>query len=156
MFKKISTVILCSIILLSLVACNLSNIEDKNKEETDMNIQEQKLNKMWELWTEDKAASPYAELMTYQSEINNGGHDQYFFNVENTGDLKKEMSALEQILPEVHKENLKKAYKAYLALEENEDDAEAMDVLEQCDNMFYENEGDINCILAEYASKIEL
>jgi hypothetical protein len=43
-----------------------------------------------------------------------------------------------------------------LALEENEDDAEAMDVLDQCDDMFYENEEDINCILAEYAARIEL
>ena len=156
MFKKFSTMILCSIILLSLVACNLSNIEYKKMEETDINIQEQKLNKMWDLWTENKAESPYSELMTYQSEVNNGGHDQYFFNVENTGNLEMEMSALEQILPEVHKENLKKAYKAYLALEENEDDAEAIDVLDQCDDMFYKNEEDINCILAEYAAKIEL
>ena len=40
-----------------------------------------KWNKMWELWAEGKAGSPYAELMTYQSEVNNGGHSQYFSNV---------------------------------------------------------------------------
>lgn len=61
--------------------------------------------------------SPYAELMTYQSEINNGGHDQYFTNVENTSDLNKEISALEQILSAELKNNLNKAYKAYLILE---------------------------------------
>lgn len=48
---------------------------------------QQKWNKMWELWSEGKIASPYAELMTYQSEVNNGGHNQYFTNVENTSDL---------------------------------------------------------------------
>ena len=30
---------------------------------------------------EGKAESPYAELMTYQGDINNGGHSQYFSNV---------------------------------------------------------------------------
>jgi hypothetical protein len=89
--------------------------------------------------------------MTYQSEINNGGHDQYFTNVENTGDLIKEMSALEQILSAKLKGNLNKAYKAYLASEEKSEE-----ILAQCDNVFYENEEEINGVLEEYASKIEL
>ena len=37
-----------------------------------------KWNKIWDLWAEGEAESPYAELITYQSEINNGGHGQYF------------------------------------------------------------------------------
>jgi hypothetical protein len=110
-----------------------------------------KWNKMWELWAEAKADSPFAELMTYQSEINNGGHDQYFTNVENTGDLIKEMSALEEILSAKLKGNLNKAYKAYLASEEKSEE-----ILAQCDNVFYENEEEINGVLEEYASKIEL
>ncbi len=57
------------------------------KKKVELTEEQLKWNKMWELWTEEKVASPYAELMTYQSEINNGGHDQYFSNVENTGDL---------------------------------------------------------------------
>ena len=115
-----------------------------------------KWNKMWELWTEEKADSPFAELMTYQSEINNGGHDQYFTNVENVGDLQKEMSALEKILSAKLKNNLNKAYKAYLILEEKEDDEKAEEILEKCDDVFYENEQEINHSLEEYASKIEL
>ncbi len=118
--------------------------------------EELKWNKMWELWTEEKAESPYAELMTYQSEINNGGHDQYFTNVENTGDLQKEMSALEQVLSAKLKDNLNKAYKAYLVLEEKEADEKAEEILDQCDDMFYENEKEINGILDEYALKIEV
>ena len=74
-------------------------------------LTEEKWNKMWELWVEGQAESPYAELMTYQSEIKNGGHDQYFTNVENTGDLQKEMMALETVLSLRLKENLKKHMK---------------------------------------------
>ena len=126
------------------------------KDKVQVNETEKKWNKLWELWMEGEAESPFAELMTYQSEINNGGHDQYFANVENSGDLQKEMSALETILSATLKANLKEAYQAYLILEENEDDEEAEEVLEQCDDVFYENEEEINRALEEYASKLEL
>lgn len=126
------------------------------KKKPELTQEEQKWNKMWELWAEEKALSPYAELMTYQSEINNGGHDQYFTNVENTGDLGKEMSALDQVLSGKLKANLKKAYQAHLTLEANEDDEKAEETLEHCDDVFYDNEAQINRTLGEYASKIEL
>ena len=126
------------------------------KKKVELTEEQLKWNKMWELWTEEKVDSPYAELMTYQSEINNGGHDQYFTNVENTSDLNKEISALEQILSAELKNNLNKAYKAYLILEKIEEDEEAEETLEQCDDVFYENEEEINRLLEEYACKIEL
>ncbi len=126
------------------------------KKKVELTEEQLKWNKMWELWTEEKAESPYAELMTYQSEINNGGHNQYFANIENTGDLQKELTALEQILSEKLGANLKKAYKAYLVLKEQEEDVKAEETLEQCDDVFYENEEQINCALEGYASKIEL
>ena len=126
------------------------------KKEVQLTDEQKKWNKMWELWTEGEVDSPYAELMTYQSEINNGGHDQYFLNVENTGDLKKEMSALETVLSAKLKNNLQKAYKAYLVLEEKEDDEKAEEIMEQCDDMFYENEEEINHMLEQYSAKIEL
>ena len=126
------------------------------KKKHELTEEQLKWNKMWELWTEEKVDSPYAELMTYQSEINNGGHDQYFTNVENTSDLNKEISALEQILSAELKNNLNKAYKAYLILEKKEEDEEAEETLEQCDDVFYENEEEINRLLEEYACKIEL
>ena len=122
----------------------------------ELTNEQQKWNKMWDLWVEGEAISPYAELMTYQSEINNGGHDQYFTNVENTGDLQKEMSALENILSQKLICNLQKAYEAYLVLEEKEDDEQAEEILEQCDDVFYENEEEINYLLKEYAEKMEL
>lgn len=126
----------------------------KNKK-TELTEEQLKWNKMWEMWANEQVDSPYAELMTYQSEIYNGGHSQYFTNVSNTNDLKKEMLSLEIILPSQLRETLKIAYEAYLVLEEN-DDEKAEQIIEQCDDRFYENEEEINRILKEYAAKIEL
>ena len=125
------------------------------KKKVELTEAQLKWNKMWELWTEEKTKSPYNELMTYQSEINNGGHSQYFCNVDNVSDLKKEMSALEEILTPLLRENLQKAYKADLILEEKEDE-EAEEILEQCDDVFYENEEQIYHILQEYANTLEI
>ena len=125
------------------------------KKKVELTEEQLKWNKMWELWTEEKTKSPYTELLTYQSEINNGGHSQYFCNVDNVSDLKKEMSALEEILTPLLRENLQKAYKADLILEEKEDE-EAEEILDQCDDVFYENEEQINRILQEYANTLEI
>lgn len=126
------------------------------KKKVELTEEQLKQNKMWELWTEEKTKSPYTELMTYQSEINNGGHSQYFCNVDNVSDLKKEMSELQIILTPILSENLKKAYKAYLILEENEEDEKAEEILEQCDDIFYENEEQINHLLEQYANELEI
>ena len=117
------------------------------KKKVELTEEQLKWNKMWELWTEEKTK--------YQSEINNGGHSQYFCNVDNVSDLKKEMSALEEILTPLLRENLQKAYKADLILEEKEDE-EAEEILDQCDDVFYENEEQINRILQEYANTLEI
>ena len=126
------------------------------KKKVELTEEQLKWNKMWELWTEERVKSPYAELMTYQSEINNGGHSQYFCNVENVSDLQKEMSELQIILTPILSKNLKKAYKAYLILEENEEDEKAEEILEQCDDIFYENEEQINHLLEQYANELEI
>ena len=99
------------------------------KGKAELSDEQKKWNKMWDLWTEGRADSPYKELMSYQSEVNNGGHDQYFFNTENTDDLQKELSVLEAVLPKK---------------------------LEQCDDTFYKNEEEINRMLQEYAAEMKL
>ena len=126
----------------------------KNKAESS--DEQKKWNKMWDLWAEGRADSPYAELMTYQSEINNGGHDQYFFNIENSGNLQKEMAVLKTVLPAKLRDNLQNAYDAYLKLTNEESDEQAGTILSQYDDEFYKVEEDINRILREYASQIEL
>lgn len=126
------------------------------RKKVELSEEQKKWNKMWENWIEGQVDSPYSELMTYQSEVNNGGHDQFFTNVANTDNLEKTLYALENILSSKLKCNLQKAYKAYLALEENEDIEEAEKTMQQCDDAFYENEDEINFVLKEYASKIEI
>ena len=115
------------------------------KSKTELSDEQKKWNKMWDLWEENRTDTPYAELMTYQSEINNGGHDQYFLNVENTGDLQKEMAALETVLSEKLQKNLRDAYRAYQQLTDSESDEDTEAILEQCDDIFYQNEAEINC-----------
>ena len=111
---------------------------------------------MWDLWAEHRADTPYAEVMTYQSEVNNGGHDQYFFNVEPTGNLQAEISILENVLSEELRSNLLTAYDAYQMLADKESDEEWEAILERCDDVFFKNEEEINRILKAYAAKIEL
>ncbi len=126
------------------------------KKKVELTEEQLKWNKMWELWTQEEADSPYSELMTYQSEINNGGHGQYFCNIENSGNLQKEMSMLSSALSDMLVDNLNKAYKAHLLLEENADDEKAESIIKQCDALFFENEDEINCKLEAYADTIQL
>ena len=126
------------------------------KSKVKLTDEQKKWNKMWDLWVEDRTDSPYSELMTYQSEINNGGHDQYFFNIENSGNLQKEMAVLKTVLPAKLRDNLQNAYDAYLKLTNEESDEQAGTILSQYDDEFYKDEEDINRILREYASQIEL
>ena len=121
------------------------------KKKAELSEKQIKWNRMWELWTNGQTESPYTELMNYQGEINNGGHCQYFTNVENTGDLQKEMSALEGVLSAELKNNLQKAYNAYLILEEKDGDEVSEEILKECDGKFFENEEEINRILEKYA-----
>jgi len=151
-----SVEIVLTIVIMNLRGDFMGLFDIFKKKKVELTEEQLRWNKMWDLWVEGKVDSPFSELMEYQSQVNNGGHDQYFTNVENTGDLQKEMSALEQILSEKLNSNLKRAYKAYLVLEEKEGDEKAEETLEQCDDVFYENEEEINQALKEYASNLEL
>lgn len=116
---------------------------------------QKKWNQLWDLWEKGRADTPYAESMTYQSEINNGGHDQYFFNLENTGSLQREIAALETVLPAKLKKNLLDAYDAYTKLTDEEADQQAETILRPYDDAFYKDEEEINCILRRYASEMK-
>jgi len=126
------------------------------KKEEELPIEAQKWNKMWDLWVEEEADSPYAELMTYQSEVNNGGHMQFFDNVSNTDDLPKNVEVLYSILTGALRENIEKAYNAFLAYDENDENDTISEIMDECDDVFYANESEIERILQEYADTIEL
>lgn len=108
-------------------------------------------NALWDRWVYGRVASPVAELMTYDSEVNNGGHAQFFYNVANTGDLPATLSALYTILPPLLKENLETAYAAHIRLEEAVDEEESSEILEGCDAVFYTCESQVLAILQQYA-----
>lgn len=118
------------------------NINESNT--TDDNL----INKMWDMWAEDKLPSPVADLMLYQAEVNNGGHDQFFFNLENHTEndaLDNTMNALRSVLSDNMLKNLEDAYLAYKSYENNEDIA--AEKLEKCDMFYYDNEEEIDVIL---------
>ncbi len=136
----------------------LFDLFKRKKKDTVVDIalseDDEKWNKMWDMWVNGEIPSPYNELMTYQSEINNGGHSQYFLNTENTEDVSTIMASLSSILPQLLKENLKTAYKAALLLDKDEENEEAEEILEECDNVFYENEEEINFILKAFCKEL--
>lgn len=118
--------------------------------------EEEKLDRMWELWEKGKLKSSCcAKLMTYESEVNNGGHSQYFFNLANSGDLKAEVDAILPVLPEPLRENLKRGYDAFAAQEDIGDDVND-DLFDECDSVFYKNEQMLIAVLKAHASEFKL
>ena len=115
----------------------------------------QKLDKMWDLWAESKLESPCAKLMTYESEVNNGGHSQYFFNVANCGDLAAEVEAVLSMLPEPLRKNLARGYAAFSEQDDISDDINDA-LFEECDDVFYEHEQLIIDIIYEAAKSFEM
>ena len=125
------------------------------KKEIDLPIETLKFNKMFDLWADGKIESPYQDLMTYQTEVNNGGHSQFFFNLENSRSLEVVVRENMSILPDVHKINLEKAYSAYKEYADIDED-KLDDILDECDNVFYQYEEEINEILEKYSLRIVL
>ena len=130
--------------------------KDRKKSKKELTEREVSWNKMWDLWVQGEIPSPYNELMSYQSEVNNGGHDQYFLNTGNICDVDQTLSVLSEILPIKLKENLYTAYNAYLCLEKDEDDEKAQAVIESCDELFMQNEQDVTDILEKYCENTDL
>ena len=122
----------------------------KKKKEKPLTAEE-KWNRMWELWEIGDVEPPVTNLMTYESEVNNGGHSQYFFNISNCGDLAAEVAAVLAILPEPLRENLNRAYTAVAAQEDICDEENDM-LLEECDDVFYAHEQLIIDIIQEAAN----
>lgn len=119
---------------------------------------DRKWNKMLDLWSEGKAASPYNELLTYQGEVYSGGHGQYLCYIDENGDLRKEMSTLAKILPPLLWLTLWLAYRTYLFLVKHPEKQHiALELfLEHSGIVFHLYEKRINRILAAYAATMEL
>ena len=112
-----------------------------------------KWNKMWELWEVEQAKSPYQELMTYQSEVNNGGHSQFFFNLGSIKKISTTVKTVLTVLPPKLAHNLEQAYSVYNKY--NKTDEDKMEkILDGCDEVFFANEEKINEILEKYADTL--
>lgn len=122
------------------------------KKETPL-TPEEKLDRMWQLWEMGDLKGPCPKLMTYETEVNNGGHSQYFFNVANCGDLAAEVEVVLSVLPEPLRENLERAYDAFAAQEDISDD-ENEELFEECDSVFYENEHLLIAVFKTYADAL--
>lgn len=137
-----------------------------DKPNKNLSIEDQKCDKLWDLWCKnsDKDKSNYIyTLMTYSSEINNGGHQQFFFNAENTNeDFETINSNLKKALTPVLFDNYIKAYNLYKSLNlkaeciEDYVDIEMEEHFDEFDKCFYANEKDINKAIQDYANTIEL
>ncbi|MBQ9118183.1 MAG: hypothetical protein IJY11_03160 [Clostridia bacterium] len=136
----------------------LFNLFKRKKKKEELPIEALKWNKMWDLWSNEKADSPYAELMTYLSEVNNGGHMQFFDNVSSVSNLSGTVSELYTILPIVLKESLEKGYDTHLKYEAGEGITEEIyaEIMDACDDKYYANETEIEHILKEYAATMTL
>ena len=116
---------------------------------------DQKLDKMWDLWADNKLELPCAKLMKYESEVNNGGHSQYFFNIANSADLAAEVEAVLSMLPEPLRENLARGYTAFSA-QDDISDVVNDEIFEECDDVFYEHEQLIIDIIYEAAKNFTI
>ena len=114
---------------------------------------EEKLDWLWTIWEKGRGQAPWAQLMKYESEVNNGGHSQYFFNLANQGKLDEAVEVILPVLPEVLRDNLNRGYQAFAAQEEIDDDCNE-DLFDECDGVFYENEGLLIEVLKGYAQDV--
>lgn len=134
----------------------LFDLFKRRDKENSLSLEERQWNKMWEKWENEKADSPYQQLMTYDAEVNNGGHSQFFFNVaNNTDDVEAVVNEILSILPQTLSQNLQNAFKAHK--EYGNTDEDRMDeILDGCDDLYYENEEAINELLNEYAKTMKV
>ena len=123
----------------------------------ELSPEELLVNRMWDLWSEEKLPSPVADLMLYQAEVNNGGHDQFFFNLDNSTDddaLEKAVAALRSVLTGGLLANFEKAYAAFKSYDEDED--KSAEIEGECDDYYYEHEDEINLLLEKLWAEIDI
>lgn len=126
----------------------------------DSSFSEEKWNKMIDLWVDGELDNPIKDVLTYDAEVNNGGHLQFFENCND--ELEEMMFSLKESLPRDVYDNLKQAYDIYKSMDTNiENVDEYVDValqgdLDKYDHFYYENYDKVKGILKEYASTIEI
>lgn len=133
------------------------------KKETDSSFRiddAEKWNKMIDLWSDYKLDDPIKDVITYDAEVQNGGHLQFFENCQD--EIEELMISLKKQLPEEMYNNLKQAYKLHkeknLNIETVDDYVEEAQLgdFDKFDKFYYDNEKKVNKIMQEYASTLDL
>ena len=120
-----------------------------------MSDNQMKWNKLWDLYgSGELAENDYNTflLCDYESGVNGEGHSGWFFNTENTEGkeaIKKNLSALEEVLPTHLYDNLVEAFRSYGTEEEE-------GICESADDYFYEHEQEIIEYLQGVANRLDL
>lgn len=104
--------------------------------------QDDKWNKMWDLYSKNNLKRNHLILCDYYSGVNGEGHFGFFFN--NEDNLKEYINVLKKILPNKMKVHLIKAYDLYLNDEE----------FNEADKYFFEHEYEIMDLLEDYSNMI--
>lgn len=116
---------------------------------------------MWEKWEAGEIESPYNELLTYDNEMQEGGHLQFFLNRALRGEnMFSVMAALRETLPSGHADNLSQAYRQYCLLDIDPDDDGAVmqaledDPLSPFDRYYAEHEEELLDVLEAFAATL--
>ena len=121
---------------------------------------EDKWNYMIDLWVDNKLDNPIKHLITYDNEINNGGHLQFFQN--NHDELSEIIPVIKKYLSKNMSKNLQDAYELYLKINPNIDSIESYvevsqeENFEKFDNYYYEHDKEINKVLTEYSLTLKI
>ena len=142
------------------VACEISRKWEKSEslldpiEEQETEL-ERKWYEMWKLWMNDRLESPYQEILTYENEVRNGSHLQYFKWIQEHEDFEKTIDTVSLSLEgTVLAPIFNKACTAYLELKQDEEKAKQM--LESCDASFEDEADNIEKYLETIASGIQI
>ena len=119
----------------------------KKKKNTPLS-DEALLDAFWQLWVKNELPSPYFELLTVISNLGALGHADFLNLLAKDDNLKRARSYSFDLLPEVIRTNFKNASQVYLANESRIGDE---DFLEEYDDIFYDNEQEIDKLLLSYA-----
>ena len=127
-------------------ACEISK-----EYEMSLTPEERKWRKMWQMWLDEAIETPYAELMTYFDAMDGGGHFQYFEDLRTKKHIKKNISALSNILPAELLQNLKNAYNLFLTSAQPSEEC-----FIEYDDFYFDNIEKVGSVLEEYSLKKEL
>lgn len=155
---KYAISIIFAIITTLFITITIINKKKTTKNENEFS--EEKWNKMIDMWSDFELDDPIKDVLTYDAEINNGGHLQFFENCHDN--LDEMLLSLKNTLPSDIYNNLKKAYDIYASSNtniENVDDyveESSKNQFSEYDTYYYNNTDKINEILKNFASTLKI